>query len=71
MSKSRLPGIVLITTGASLLAAVLYEPANVVSMFGLENLLSEASAVLLSFAAVGACSIGGLAALRSGARAVD
>jgi hypothetical protein len=64
MTKSRLFGITSIMAGSVLLAALLYEPSNIVTVLGLENVLSEGAVALLGLFIVAACGIGGGAALR-------
>ena len=66
--KPVLAGITLIVVGVALFAALAYEPANVVAMFGLTNVASEASVVVVSLAVVAACCIAGVAALRRARR---
>ena len=66
MRKSQLLGIGLITAAAALFAALAYEPANIVALFGLQNLVSEAAVVVLTLAVVAACGIGGIATLWRG-----
>ena len=70
MRRSRFFGSTLILAGASLLATVSYEPANIANILGFGNTLSEGAVVILSLLVVIGCGIGGLAILRSASRSV-
>ncbi len=65
MRNPRLLGIALLTAGSALLAALSYEPANIVSALSLKGVLSEGSVVLLALLAIAASGIAGIGLLRS------
>lgn len=62
--RSRFLGITLCAAGVALFATLAYEPAIVVTAFRLDQVLSEASVVVLGLSIVVACGFGGLKALR-------
>ena len=70
MKKTPLLGVGLLTASVALFGAVIYEPANLVSWLGLQDLASEAVVVLFSLVLVGAGSAGGVAVLRLRSKAV-
>lgn len=65
MKNPRLLGIALLTAGSVLLAALAYEPSNIVAALNLEGVASEGSVALLSLLAIAASGIAGIGLLRS------
>ncbi len=64
MTITRLFGFGSIGAAAALFAAMAYEPANLVTAFGAQGVLSEATVVLLALAASAALGLAGAAANR-------
>jgi hypothetical protein len=64
MTTSRLAGISLLASGISFFAVLSYEPANIVTFFGLQGVVDEAAVVLVSLLAVVTFIAGGITTLR-------
>jgi hypothetical protein len=64
MRYDQLLGIASISGGSLLLAAVLYDPSEIVTGLGLQQRMSEANVAVLVLLLAAACIVVGFAALR-------